>query len=99
MQLVARRLDVVGRQIAQRLPAGAIENDPAVVAAQAAPADPGYLAQCAQLVQQARLVAGDPGRQNVALQNGGRDRETRQLIDDLRQALQRSFSAERGRLP
>ena len=58
---------------AEQLATRADEDDPAVVAPQAAPAHPGDLAEGAQLVEQPRLVARDPGGQDVALEDGGRD--------------------------
>ena len=56
---------------------GPDERDPAVVAAEAPPPHPGDLAERAQLVEQPRLVARDPGRQDVALEDRGRDRQRR----------------------
>ena len=66
-----------------------MQHDPAVVTAEAAPADPGDLAERPELVEQARLVAGDAGREDVALQHGGGDRHARELVHDLGEALQR----------
>ena len=68
---------------AQDLAARPDERDPAVVAAQAPPPDPGDLAQRPELVEEPRLVAGDPRRQDVALEDRGRDRQAGELVDDL----------------
>ena len=81
----------------ERLAARPDEHDPAVVAAEAPPPHPGDLAHRAELVEQARLVARDPGRQHVPLQDRRRDRQAGQLVDDLGQALQGGRPAERRR--
>ena len=75
------------------LAAGPDERDPAVVAAEAPPPDPGDLAHRPELVEQPRLVARDPRRQDVPLEHGRRDRQAGELVDDLGEAL------ERGRRP
>ena len=68
---------------AQDLAAGPDERDPPVVAAEAPPPDPGDLAERPELIEQARLVAGDPGGQDVPLEHRRRDRQAGQLVDDL----------------
>ena len=80
---------------AQELAAGPDEHDPAVVAAEAPPPHPGDLAQRAELVEQPRLVAGDARRQDVALQDGGRDRHAGELVDDLGEPLEGGAAAQR----
>ncbi len=95
VELADRPLHAIGRaDRAQDIAARPDQHDPAVVAAEAAPPHPGDLAHRAQLVEQARLVAGDAGRQHVALQHGRRDGHAGQLVDDLGQALQRGRSPE-----
>ena len=72
------------------------EHDPPVVASQAPAPDPRDLAHRAQLVEEPRLIPRDPGRQDVALEDAGGDGQARELVDDLREALQRGGSAEGG---
>ncbi len=93
----AARALVGDRTRAQGLAAGSPEHDPAVVAAEAAVTDPRDLAHRTKLVEQARLVAGDPGREDVSFQHRGRDREAGELVDDLGQALERRGRPERRR--
>ena len=93
---LGRWLDAVGRAgRPQDLATRPDEGDPAVVAAEAPPPHPGHLAQRAELVQQPRLVARDPGREHVALEDGRRDRQPGQLVDDLGQPLQGRAAAQR----
>ena len=97
MAWLARRLDAVRRPgRSQDLATGTDECDPAVVATEAPPPHPGHLAESAQLIEQSRLVAGDPGGQDVAFQDRGRDREPGELVDDLGEALDRSVAAGEG---
>ena len=70
-------------------PVAAVERDAAVVAAERAAADPDDLAGRPELVEQARGVAGDPGAQDVALEDRRRDRDALELGDDLDQPAQR----------
>ncbi len=96
MARLGRRLDAVGRPgRPQDLAARPDEDDPAVVAAEAPPPHPGDLAERAELVEQPRLVAGDPRRQDVALEDGRRDRQPGQLVDDLGQPLEGGAAAQR----
>ena len=89
MALRRRSLDAVGgTDRAQRLAPGPNERDPPVVAAELPVPDPGDLAERAQLVEEARLVARDPGRQDVALQHRRGHRHAGELIDDLGEALE-----------
>src|SRR5437868_3028105 len=81
----------------QRLAPGPVQREPAVVPAQAPPPHPRDLAQRAELVEQAWLIARDAGRQHVALQDRRRNREARELVDDLGEPLQRRRAAERWR--
>src|SRR5262245_40706269 len=74
-----------GRRGAEGLSTGAVERDPTVVATERPASDPGHLAERTQLVEQPRLVARDPCRQDVPFQDRGRDGDARQLIDDLRE--------------
>ena len=99
MARLGRRLGAVGRSrsAAATSRPGPDERDPAVVAAEAAPPDPGHLAQRPELVEQPRLVARDPGRQHVPLEDRRRDRQPGQLVDDLGQPLERGRAAQRRR--
>src|SRR4029450_6193691 len=83
----------VGR--AEDLAAGSVERNSPVIAAEAPPTDPGDLAHRPELVEEARLVAGDPGREHVALQDRCGDRQTGELVDDLSEALEGRDRAER----
>ena len=78
----------------QDLAAGSDEGDPPVVATQASPPHPSDFAECTQLIEQARLVARDAGRQDVPLQDRRRDRQAGQLVDDLGQPLQGGRAAQ-----
>ena len=51
-----------------------------------------------ELVEQPRLVAGDPRRQDVALEHRGRDRQAGQLVDDLGEALEAATRGAAARL-
>ena len=62
-----------------------VERDPSIVATERSAADPDHLAGGAELVEQARGVAGDACRQDVALEHRGRDRHPLELGDDLDQ--------------
>ena len=85
-----------GRPIGRRTSRpGRTEDDPPIVATEAPPPHPGHLAERAQLVEQPGQVAGDSRRQDVALENRGRNREPGQLVDDLGQALEGGRAAER----
>ena len=84
-----RDFGVRDRSGSEGLAAGTPEGDAAVVAAEAALPEPRDLAHRAELVEQPRLVARHPGRQDIAFEHGRRDRESRQLIDDLGQTLER----------
>src|SRR5438093_840422 len=64
-----RSVRPAGRQ--EQLAAGAMEHDPAIVATQAPVADPGDLAQRAELVEEPPLVAGAPRRADGAPRPGG----------------------------
>ena len=66
-------------------PVATEERDPPVVAAQRAAADPHHLAGRAELVEQARRVAGHACRQDVALEDRRRDRHALELRDGLDQ--------------
>ena len=81
----------------ERFPAGSEERDPPIVPAEAPPPHPGHLTERPELVEQTRLVAGDAGRQDVALEDRGRDRQTGQLVDDLGQPLEGRRAAQRRR--
>ena len=84
-----RRFRAVGRADgAQDLAAGPDQGDPPVIATEAPPPDPGDLAERPELVEQARLVARDPRRQDVPLEDRGRDRQAGQLVDDLGEAFE-----------
>ena len=97
VQLPAGSHRVAGRHAAQPLAAGSVQHDPSVVAAQATGTNPGHLAKSAELVQQAWHVARDSSRQDVAFENRGRNRHARQLVDHLRQSLDRRLAPDRGR--
>ncbi len=93
-----RSVRLVGRP--EQLAPGPDQDDPAVVAAEAPPPDPGDLSESTQLVEQARLVAGDPCRQDVPLEDRGGDRVAGELIHDLGEPLERGGAAQgRGRRP
>jgi hypothetical protein len=86
---LARWLDAVrGPRRSQDLATGTDECDAAVIATEAPPPHPGDLAERAQLVEQSRLVARDPGWQHVSFQDRGRDREPGELVDDLGEAFE-----------
>ena len=93
----ARRLAGDQRRSQGVAPPRPEEGDPPVVPTQRSAAHPGHLSQGAELVEEARLVARHAGRQDVALQDRGRDRHAGQLVDDLRQALEGSLPAQRRR--
>ena len=95
VDLDAGRRRVGCRQIPQRLAAGPVEDDAPIVAAQTPPPRPCHLAQRPELVQEPRLIAGDPRRQDVALQYRRRDRNAGQLIDHFRQPLERHVATRR----
>ncbi len=98
VDLGRRTLHAVGQpDRPQELAARSIEHHPAVVAPEAPAPHPGDLAHRAQLVQQPRLVARDARREHVTLEDRRRDRQARQLVDDLGQALQGVRSAQRHR--
>src|SRR5439155_20293779 len=82
----------------QQLAAGPMEHDPSIVPAEAAVADPGDLAEGAELVEQARLVAGDSRRQHVALEHGCGNRHSGELVDDLREPLEGGAATELRRV-
>ena len=95
MARLGRWRDAVGRpDRPQDLAAGPHQRDPPVVTPETPASDPGHLAERTQLIEQARLVAGDPRRQHVPLEDRGRDRQPGQLVDDLGQALERGRRAE-----
>ena len=75
-------------------PARPEERDPPVVAAQRPATDPGDLAEGAELVEEPRLVARDPGRQHVALEHRRRDGDAGQLVDHLGEPLQGGLAAQ-----
>ena len=91
-RVVARTLgslDAIGEADGpEDLAAGSKEHHPAVVATEAAPAHPGHLAERAELVEQPGLVARDPRRQDLALQDRRRDRDAGELVDDLGEPLE-----------
>ena len=96
VELPSRPLHAVGRAGGpQQLPARPQQDHAAVVPAKAPPPHPGDLAHGAQLVEEPRLVAGDARREDVPLQDGRRDRQARELVHDLREALQRRGATER----
>ncbi len=80
---------------AQQLAARPVEHDPPVVAAEAPASHPRDLAHRAELVEEPWLVARDAGRQDVALEDRRRDRQPRELVHDLREALERGRAPER----
>ena len=84
-----------GRQIAQRLTAGPVQDDAAVVAAETPPPHPRDFAQSAEFVEEPRLVSGDPNRQNVPFQHRCRDRDAGELIDCLRQPFEGCLGPQR----
>ena len=100
-RLVARagrplpRVDVADR--AEQLAARPDEDDSAVVAAEAAASHPGDLAESPELVEEPGLIAGDPDRQDVALEDRGRQRHAGQLVDHLGEPLESRGLAQRRR--
>ena len=92
-----RRGTPAARTGTRDLPAGPVERQPAVVAAEAPAAGPGDLTESAELVEEPRLVAGDAGRQDVALQDRRRDRQSGQLVHHLGKTLERGLGPERRR--
>ena len=84
-----RPLDAV-RQAdrSERLAAGAVQHDAPVVPPERTSPDPGDLAERAELVEQPRLVTRDPGRQDLPLEDRGRDRHAGQLVDGLGEPLE-----------
>ena len=83
-------------QRTQDLAARPHQRDPAIVTTETPPPHPGDLAECAKFIQQPRLIAGDPRRQDVPLQDRRRDREPGQMVHDLRETLERRGPAQRG---
>ena len=88
-----RRVEHADRS--QDLAPGPDQGDPSVVAPEASSPHPGHLAERAQLVEQARLVARDPRRQDVALEDRGRDRQPGELVDHLGESFERGRGAQR----
>ena len=87
--------DRIDQGVAEGLAAGPDEGDPAVVTTEAAPPHPGHLAQGTKLVEQARLVARHPRREDVPLEHRRRDRQAGELVDHLGQPLEGGRSAQR----
>ena len=80
-------------------PVGAVEGDPPVVPPQGPVADPGDLAGCAQLVEEARRVTGDARRKDVALQDAGGQRQALELRHCLGQAVETASPSRPDPLP
>ncbi len=81
--------------VAQDVPARAGPGRPGRRRGRGCPgSDPGDLAHRPELVEQARLVAGQPGGQDVALEDRGRDRQAGQLVDHLGQPFEGGLAAE-----